>query len=79
MHVHGRELSVEDAPAVDLVGDDRQVVLAGHGGDLHQVLRGEVAAARIGRVVDDDGFGASINQTIHGLEVTFPRSLRLNI
>ena len=46
-------LAVVQHPAVDLVCEDDQVVLASHRGNLLDVLSGRDAAGRVRRRVDD--------------------------
>ena len=55
-------LALVEDPAVDLVGQDHEVVLAGDVGDLLEVLARRDAAGRVGRRVDDDELGPRRDQ-----------------
>lgn len=54
---------------VDLVGDDRDEVLFGDSADLPQVVLVVDRAARVGRVVDDDGRGFLVDQRFQVIQV----------
>ena len=57
-HARDRDvLALEDAAAVDLVGHDDDVVLAGDVGDGRDVLARQHAAGRVVRRVEDDQLG----------------------
>lgn len=74
--VHGMEVSVEDAFAVDLVRNDGQLMLAGNRCNAKQMLCREVGSAGVGRVVDHDGLGVLVHQCVHGLQIAFPGTIR---
>ena len=58
--------------AVDLVGDDRQLVALSQADDVDQVLPAVDAPARIRRVVDDDGHCVLVNEAFETLEIYLP-------
>mmetsp|Transcript_36985 Transcript_36985/g.119715 ORF Transcript_36985/g.119715 Transcript_36985/m.119715 type:complete len:252 (-) Transcript_36985:63-818(-) len=82
----GRELGqrVEGDPleghlAVNLVGDDGQLVARGNVDEAEQVLLGEDGAARVGRVVDDQGLGARVDKALELREVRLPPLARQQV
>ena len=68
--------SVEDKVLVDFVGDNREAMAFGNVEDVAKVVLVEDRAARVGRVVDEDGGGALVNQGLHVLEVDLPLAFR---
>ena len=62
---------------VDLIGEDRHLVPAGHLQDVTDVLFGEDRAARIGRAVDHDARRVVVDLRLQVLQVHLPRLLRL--
>ncbi len=62
---------------VDLVADDGQLVARRDVDDVQQVAPRVDGAARVGRVVDDDGGGALVDQRLEVIQVDLPLPLRL--
>jgi len=58
-----------DHAAVDLVGDDGHPAPLGQAQDVAQVALGVDGAARVVRVVDDDGDRVLVHQPLQGLQV----------
>ena len=65
-------LPLEHNAVVDLVGDDRKLELRSDLNDLEKVRLREVAAAGVGRVVDEDRAGLVVDLSTHGIEVALP-------